>query len=334
MKTVAYCQPFVPPEWIAAHGLQPRWLPNRAGDEPAHSVRRGVCAVAAALFDGFAKDSLPAAILLTTTCDQFRYTAALLQRANELPVFLLHVPRTWQTATVRAYYRDELGRLGRFLVRCGGSSPGNDALAQTILQYDRARAAIRARTGPMTARAYAEAIDGVRGHLTGAAAPEVAEANGARPAILEQVGFALALVGGPMSRSDYELLATVENAGGQFVLDATESGERTLPAAVDIERLQADPIEELVRIYFDGIADVFQRPNDRLYAWLRARLADRGVRGIVFRRHIWCDHWHGELPRIREEFGVPVLDWDGAGQDSRARAGITGRMEAFLEMLR
>ena len=26
MNTIAYCQPFVPPEWIAAHGLRPQWL--------------------------------------------------------------------------------------------------------------------------------------------------------------------------------------------------------------------------------------------------------------------------------------------------------------------
>ena len=26
MNAIAYCQPLVPPEWIAAHGLQPHWL--------------------------------------------------------------------------------------------------------------------------------------------------------------------------------------------------------------------------------------------------------------------------------------------------------------------
>ena len=59
MNAVAYCHPFVPPEWIAAHGLRPCWLPCRAGDEPAVWVRRGVCPVAAARLDDFAGE-LPA----------------------------------------------------------------------------------------------------------------------------------------------------------------------------------------------------------------------------------------------------------------------------------
>ena len=59
MNAVAYCHPFVPPEWIAAHGLRPCWLPCRAGDEPAVWVRRGVCPVAAARLDDFSGE-LPA----------------------------------------------------------------------------------------------------------------------------------------------------------------------------------------------------------------------------------------------------------------------------------
>jgi len=137
-----------------------------------------------------------------------------------------------------------------------------------------------------------------------------------------------------MSAGDYDMLETIENKGGRFVLDATESGERTLPAAVEIDRLQADPIEELVRIYFDSIPDVFQRPNDRLFDWLRDQIAQRRVRGALVRRYVWCDHWHGEMSRLRDELGVPLLEWDAAGNDPRARAGTVGRMEAFLEMLR
>ena len=134
MNAVAYCHPFVPPEWIAAHGLRPCWLPCRAGDEPAVWVRRGVCPVAAARLDDFSGELPAEAVVLTTTCDQIRYAAALLQHQGRLPVFLLHVPRTWQTAAVRAFYREELSRLGRFLVDCGGTSPTDDALARTMLQ--------------------------------------------------------------------------------------------------------------------------------------------------------------------------------------------------------
>jgi len=369
MNAVAYCHPFVPPEWIAAHGLRPCWLPCRAGDGPAVWVRRGVCPVAAARLDDFAGELPAEAVVLTTTCDQIRYAAALLQHLGRLPVFLMHVPRTWQTAAVRTFYREELSRLGRFLVGCGGTAPEDGALSRTMLGYDRARASLLRQRGAMPAGGFAQAIAAVRGHLaestqyiapareyvrlsslteqTGQAGkPDVHDSLSRRGNIRRTpcgaldgtrrvpATLPLALVGGPMSQGDYELLKAVEGAGGCFVLDATEAGERTLPAPLDIDRLEADPREELARIYFDCIPDVFQRPNDRLFAWLRRQVAERCVRGVLVRRYVWCDHWHGEMPRLREELSVPVLEWDGAGNDPRALAGTVGRMEAFLEMLR
>ena len=150
----------------------------------------------------------------------------------------------------------------------------------------------------------------------------------------EHAAVPLALVGGPLLESDGKLLEVIENAGGRIVLDATEGGERTLPAPLDPDRLQADPFEELVRVYFDAIPDVFRRPNDRLYDWLRQRIAERGVRGVIVRRHVWCDLWHAELPRLRQETSLPLLDLDTAANDRGALAAAAGRVEAFLEMLR
>ena len=54
MNAVAYCHPFVPPEWIACAwaaallAAVPGW-----GDEPAVRVRRGACPVAAGRLDDF-----------------------------------------------------------------------------------------------------------------------------------------------------------------------------------------------------------------------------------------------------------------------------------------
>ncbi len=108
------------------------------------------------------------------------------------------------------------------------------------------------------------------------------------------------------------------------MLDATEGGERTLPAPLDPERLQADPFDELMRVYFDSIPDVFRRPNDRLYDWLRQRIAERGVRGLIVRRHVWCDLWHAELPRLRQEMSLPLLDLDIAAGDGGVMAAARG----------
>ena len=88
MKTVAYSSPFVPPEWIAAHGLRP-WRLIGGDVVPAGTgaaavgrslpIPQGVCPYARAMLDDLAdaRGSLDAAIL-TTTCDQMRRVGELL----------------------------------------------------------------------------------------------------------------------------------------------------------------------------------------------------------------------------------------------------------------
>ena len=295
MKTVAYCSPFIPPEWIAAHGLQPEWtwLPA-AGNRPGAGTGRAVCPFAAALIDRAQSGIQALAIVLTTTCDQMRYAAAVLEHRGDLPVFLLNVPSTWQTAAARNLYDDELKRLGRFLVRLGGEPPSEEHLAMVMLDYESGRDKVHRN---------------------------------------QNNGIPLALVGGPLFEKDDVILELIEQAGGRLVLDATEGGERTQPAKLDRRQLHENPFAELAQAYFGAIPDAFRRPNNRLYKWLGQEVARRNVRGILFRRYVWCDIWHAELPRMKEWSPVPVLDIDVCGDDE-SRSRTSGRIEAFLEMLK
>ncbi len=73
MRTIAYCSPLVPVEWIAAHGLRPQWLSLRAGaDRPSVAGTRGVCPYAGAVVDAALSGIDDAALVLTTVCDQMR----------------------------------------------------------------------------------------------------------------------------------------------------------------------------------------------------------------------------------------------------------------------
>jgi hypothetical protein len=89
----------------------------------------------------------------------------------------------------------------------------------------------------------------------------------------------------------------------------------------------------LTRSYLDNCVDVFQRPNTRLYGWLRERLAARKVRGIMLWHYVGCDLWRAEAQPLREAFGLPVLllDANEAAGDASRQAG---RIQAFLESLR
>jgi benzoyl-CoA reductase/2-hydroxyglutaryl-CoA dehydratase subunit BcrC/BadD/HgdB len=328
MNTIAYCHPFVAPEWIAAHGLAPRWVRPRAPEQCTwFGAGRAVCPYAGALTDAALSGREPQPLVMTTTCDQSRYAAALIEHQGGPPVFLMNVPSTWQNAAAGKLYLDELRRLGRFLVRHGGRSPSDEFLATTMARYQRARAAMHEARASLSGWQFAAALAEVRSasRLPRLTASE-ASRNDGRPSV------PLAMVGGPLLEKHLAIFDWVEQAGARVVLDATESGERTLPALFDEERTRQDPLAELARAYFDSIPDVFRRPNHELYRWLGRELVARGARGILFHRYVWCDLWHAELARLKSWSPVPVVEIDACDDgDSRDRA--SGRIEALLEML-
>lgn len=323
MDRVGYLSPLVPPEWIAAHGLRPVWL---APGRQAAGIRRGACPCAESLIaTALARDG-PDLVLLTTACDQMRYAAALIEADGRIPTFLLNLPSTWQTPQTRRLYRDELERLGRFCIAHGGCQPSPEQIVSTLGRYDDRRQAAMAIRPRVSAGRWAEMLVDLRSDMAGSvAADETSDSPAAVP---------LALVGGPLPSESHLFLDLVTRAGGRIVLDASEAGERTLPAAFDHGRLRADPLDELVRAYFDTIPDIFRRPNTRLYEWLDARLAASAVRGIIFRRYLFCDLWHAELHPLRQRAGLPVLDLDVAADEESQSSRTQGRIEAFLEMLR
>ncbi len=325
MKRVAYCNPFVPPEWIAAHGLAPVWLmlDGRSAHGP-EATRRGICPCVAALL-ARAADGIDAdALVLTTVCDQMRYASAYLESQSGAAQFLMNVPSTWQASGPRALYRQELERLGAFLVKCGGRTPTNDQLAETIERYERERLRGWEKRPLMTARQWSETVLKMRGELP----LDLPLCEGGRVD-----GIRLVVIGGPVLAEDGSFLDMIEEAGGWIVSDGTETGERTLPVRGRRERLQIDPLDELVRIYFDTIPDPFRRPNTVFYDWLGERIAAASARGVILRRYPFCDLWHGEAGRIRQWSPVPVLDLDVAVGDEGEGARTRGRIEAFLEML-
>jgi benzoyl-CoA reductase/2-hydroxyglutaryl-CoA dehydratase subunit BcrC/BadD/HgdB len=352
MTSIAYCNPFVPAEWIAAHGLRPRWLSLRSefGASDA-SGRRGLCPFAAAVVDAVSAGPEAAAVVLTTTCDQMRYAGSLLEHRGESSLFLLNVPSTWQAIAARTLYAEELERLGRFLVRRGGNVPSVAELARVMTQFDRARTELRQACNCLSAKEFALALWAVRqgedataGWQESLGRPAVGRCGGVgRPApnrrsapsapAAPNTGVPLALVGGPVPEQDCEVFDWLEQAGGQIVLDATEWGERTLPRPFDPIRTSREPLAELADAYLQ-IPDVFRRPNDPFFDYLGRELAARHVRGLIVRRYLWCDLWHAEVARLKMWSPVPVLDLDVAGSEDAAEGRTRGRIEAFLEMLR
>ncbi|MCX5684659.1 MAG: 2-hydroxyacyl-CoA dehydratase family protein [Planctomycetota bacterium] len=336
MKTVIYSSPFVPAEWLAAHGVRPQRIrPDPAAALPSTAPLAGVCPYARAFIgDVLARGGADAAVL-ATTCDQMRRAAEWLAASGGPQVFLLNVPATWQTPAAARLYRDELQRLGRFLVELGGQTPTQEFLAETIAAYDARRQSLRGALGSLSARQASDAIaqydlgeEGWQGHAT-ARDHATRRSNSPDP----PRGTPVALIGGPLMRGDERLFDLISHSGGRVVLDGTESGPRTLPAPVDRRRLKGDPLLELMDAYFGAIPDAFRRPDTALYAWLARELAASGARGVIVWRYVWCDMWAASATRLREMTGLPVLDLDVSGDES-GHTRAAGRIQAFMEVLR
>jgi benzoyl-CoA reductase/2-hydroxyglutaryl-CoA dehydratase subunit BcrC/BadD/HgdB len=328
MKTIIYTCPYVPAEWIAAHGLRPSRIIFSAASSTGSITRaEGVCPYVRAFIDEVITEKRACGVVITTVCDQMRRAFDILVRKCNVPVFLMNVPNTWQSVAAQKLYIDELKRLGQFLIRLGGKSPSNGHLEEVMLEYDTARACILASKGHLTSREYAEVIAAFGRDGPGESPRNV---TGSEPSI---AGVPLAIVGGPLMKQSFDIFDIVEQSGGRIVLDATETGERGMCAPFDRRKLRDDPLMELANAYFGGIRDASRRPNDELYKWLDRELVSRGVQGIIFHRYLWCDMWHAELWRLKDRIDLPVLDIDIGGDNETNRCRTPERIRAFLEML-
>ncbi|OPZ16617.1 MAG: 2-hydroxyglutaryl-CoA dehydratase, D-component [candidate division BRC1 bacterium ADurb.BinA364] len=242
-------------------------------------------------------------------------------------MFLFNVPATWQSAAAHRLYAEELRRLGRALCDLGAVPPANAALAETMALYEAARQRLLAGRPSLGSRQFFEEL--LRYHRDGAL--ESSPSGG--PALpLNRRGIALAIVGAPLHPDWAALFDAIELAGGRIELDATALGERALPPPFDRRRLREEPFETLCDAYFGKIPDAFRRPNSQLYRWLRDRLAERGVRGILFHEYTWCDTWRAEFARMKEWASAPIHRLENQGQP-RPDPRLLFRLEAFLEML-
>jgi benzoyl-CoA reductase/2-hydroxyglutaryl-CoA dehydratase subunit BcrC/BadD/HgdB len=89
-----------------------------------------------------------------------------------------------------------------------------------------------------------------------------------------------------------------------------------------------------VMLAYDGARRRILAARGRLTARRFAELlADFGRRGVLLHRQLWCDLWHGQLPRIRRQTALPVLDIDVADEDADF-GRQAGKIQAFMEMLR
>jgi benzoyl-CoA reductase/2-hydroxyglutaryl-CoA dehydratase subunit BcrC/BadD/HgdB len=240
-------------------------------------------------------------------------------------LFLFNLPATHLGEIGRRLFREELDRLGRFLRRMGGKEPTNLRALSCCLNGSRSRTLdwCRGATGRTAAEAMTQFLhDGTEPIAASAPVPR----QGLVPIIL---------AGGPVPQSQWPLFDTLDRAGAHVAVNATENGERALaPVLLHETAESADSIgpDALAEGCLNRCVDIFQRPNTRLYDWLRARAASTNARGIVLWSYINCDLWRAEAASLRELLHLPVLALEShetLADTTRART----RIEAFVEAL-
>lgn len=137
MNRILYSSPHIPRQWIAAHGMESLLL-HPSGSCVHECVRRveGLCVFARAWVSEALADEHAAGIVLAQTCDQMRRIFEVLCSQTRVSCFLFNIPATWQTTQARQLYRNELKRLGRFLVGLGGCEPTADVLTKQMLKEE------------------------------------------------------------------------------------------------------------------------------------------------------------------------------------------------------
>lgn len=324
MPEVVYSCPYVPAEWIAAHGLKPsRVTPSFPPPSGPVAQHAGICPYMRAFINTVCSDPDTDCIVLATSCDQMRRATDIIAMESGISVFLMQVPHVWNCPAARELYLSELRRLGQFLVTRGGNPPNAQRLAHTMHLYDRARARLRTTRDNFSSGAFSKAID--RFHRNG-----TVELPPDGPFVSEGM-VPIALLGGPLTFESFGIFHLIAQYGGSVVLNATESGEMTLPAPFDRRRLADDPLRELARAYYETIPAPFLRPDTGLHEWIAREACQRSVKGLILIRYLWCDTWHVEVQRFRERLDVPVLDIDLGGEDAPVR--FTTRIQAFIENL-
>ena len=120
----------------------------------------GLCVYAQAWISEALMDEDAGGIVLALTCDQMRRAFEILREQARVPCFLFNIPATWQTVQARKLYRDEIVRLGRFLVSLGGRAPSKEDLTEQMLRQEYA---IASDTALMTPGKISLAIAGPHG---------------------------------------------------------------------------------------------------------------------------------------------------------------------------
>jgi len=323
MKLIGYTCPRVPVEILSATGHRPYCLLH--GDyglmqQGTRYVRIDACPLVRANI-AYVLEHLDqfAALVGTTGCDMSRRMFDVISEHTDLPIFMMHVPRTDNPGI----YYEEIDRLAGALTRfCERDI--RRALVREIDTWESLRTMLRAIDGRRgltpshisTSRFHAL----VRSYYTG----EINQIHDDAP---DQISHQprVFLIGSELSYESSDFLRLLESdlrIVGDFVCG--------LSTGINVS-VQEHGIDGIKQAYYH-VPCIYQRPNDQFYEYVMNAIRRYACDGIVVYTLDYCDAYEFELHHMESVFDIPVLSLrtDYAQQKT---SQLHTRIGAFTELL-
>lgn len=146
-------------------------------------------------------------------------------------------------------------------------------------------------------------------------------------------GKRIAVMGASITDADAGFCKLLTKKSANITFDASEQGEIAQPD-IDFKQLNKHPFKELTNASFRNMPDIAKRPNIQFYDKANEIIRMRKIQGIILRIYPWCDLWHAEVQRIKEYFGLPVLELTvDINVEPEKDKRLQTRLNAFLEMI-
>lgn len=325
MKLIGYTCPSIPVEILSATGYQPYCLLH--GDyglmqQGTRYARIDACPLVRSTI-AYVLDHKErfAALVGATGCDMSRRMFDVISEYADIPVFMMHVPRTDNPGI----YFEELDWLAEELKRFSGKDI-RAALAREIDTWSAVRTALRefddrrAHVPSLMSTSRFHTL--VRSYYTG----EIGDLlHGHIP---EQISNQprVYLIGSEISYESSGFLNLMESdvrIVGDFVCG--------LSTALNIT-VKEHGLDGIKQAYYNQAPCIYKRPNDRFYEHVVRETRKRACEGIIAYTLDYCDAYEFELHHMESTFGIPMLNVR-TDYSFQKTGQLRTRIGAFKELL-
>lgn len=320
---IGYMCPYIPVEILASTGLQPYCLLHGDHDlmqQGTAYARIDACPLVRANIAHILQNkNRYAALVGSTGCDMARRLLDIVMETTDIPVFLIHMPRTDNFQI----YSDEIDWLIQQLDDLFNTRILKEIDSQ-IEQWEHARKKLRGLdtqradrvSGVSTIDFHRLACSYYQG--TPVEVHDVLETTSDKPRVY--------MIGSELSYESGGFLSLLES-------DLSIVGDNVCGLSQFLNVLISDAsIQGIKQAYYRQTPCIYRRPNHKFYDDIMIRIKARSCHGVIGFTLDYCDSYEFELMRMERTFNVPVLRIrnDYAGEKT---SQLRTRIAAFGEVL-